>query len=224
MVHVISISRKGSKSAVNEDACLALASKGVFVVADGVGGGPSGDFASRTAVEAIEASCRDSSEPDKDLLQAIQIANRKIYQAAQDPRLTGMATTIAAVVVQADSFLVCHVGDSRVYQLGRDDGKLHALTRDHSKVIEKPNQVRKLVVSNALGVRETVKVELNRFALEDQSLILLMTDGISDVLDEPTIEGVLKRPEMSMSEKLNKMVTDCEQLGGQDDKTIICVF
>jgi serine/threonine protein phosphatase PrpC len=72
MYHVVSISQKGSKSSVNEDACIALSNKGIFVVADGVGGGPSGDFASRTLVEEVEHICSSGDDPENDLLAQTQ--------------------------------------------------------------------------------------------------------------------------------------------------------
>ena len=173
MVHVVTISQKGSKSAVNEDACLAIANKGIFVVADGVGGGPSGDFASRTLVQEIESLCEASDNPEEDLLGAIQSANLKIYQAGQDPKLNGMATTVAAIVLRGESLLVCHVGDSRVYLLR--NGDMSPLTRDHSKTIAK-NDVQKQVVTNALGIRESVKVEINRYPYSMGDQLLLMTE------------------------------------------------
>ena len=221
MVHVVTLSQKGSKSAVNEDACLALASKGVFVVADGVGGGPSGDFASRTLVQEIEALCTVSENPEHDLIQAIQNANLKIFRAGQDPSLNGMATTVAAIVLQSDSLLVCHVGDSRVYLLR--NGDMSALTRDHSKTIDK-NDVKKQVVTNALGLRESVKVEINRFPYVKGDQLLLMTDGISDAVSEQRIHELLTRAGPSTSEKLNALVDESVHLGGKDDKTVLCVF
>ncbi|RLT97957.1 PP2C family protein-serine/threonine phosphatase [Ketobacter sp.] len=221
MVHVVTLSQKGDKSAVNEDACLALASKGVFVVADGVGGGPSGDFASRTLVQEIEALCATSDQPEEDLLQAIQSANLKIYQAGQDPKLNGMATTVAAIVIQGESLLVCHVGDSRVYLLR--NGDMSALTRDHSKLIAK-NDVQKQVVTNALGIRESVKIEISRFSHLIGDQLLLMTDGISDVVNERRMHQLLSVEGRSTSEKLKSLVEESEMAGGKDDKTVLCVF
>lgn len=221
MVHVVTLSQKGEKSAVNEDACLALASKGVFVVADGVGGGPSGDFASRTLVQEVETLCAGSDQPEEDLLQAIQNANLKIYQAGQDPKLNGMATTVAAIVIQGESLLVCHVGDSRVYLLR--NGDMSALTRDHSKVIAK-NDVQKHVVTNALGIRESVKIEINRFSRLAGDQLLLMTDGISDVVNEQRIHELLSVVGRTTSEKLKSLVEESEVTGGKDDKTVLCVF
>ncbi|MEE2731834.1 MAG: protein phosphatase 2C domain-containing protein [Pseudomonadota bacterium] len=221
MVHVVTLSQKGEKSAVNEDACLALASKGVFVVADGVGGGPSGDFASRTLVQEVETLCAGSDQPEEDLLQAIQNANLKIYQAGQDPKLNGMATTVAAIVIQGESLLVCHVGDSRVYLLR--NGDMSALTRDHSKVIAK-NDVQKHVVTNALGIRESVKIEINRFSHLAGDQLLLMTDGISDVVNEQRIHELLSVVGRTTSEKLKSLVEESEVTGGKDDKTVLCVF
>ena len=222
MVHVVTLSQKGTKSAVNEDACLALANRGVFVVADGVGGGPSGDFASRTLVEEIEAVCASSQNPEEDLLQAIQSANLKIYQAGQNPKLNGMATTVAAVVLSGESLLVCHVGDSRVYLLRNDD--MSPLTRDHSKLVEKAHDVKKQVVTNALGIRESVKVEINRFSYVRGDQLLLMTDGISDAVSDQRIYELLSDDERSITEKLKSLVEESELMGGKDDKTVLCVF
>ncbi|MBA54658.1 MAG: hypothetical protein CMK89_09400 [Pseudomonadales bacterium] len=221
MVHVVTLSQKGSKSAVNEDACLALANKGIFVVADGVGGGPAGDFASRTLVQEIEGFCIGSSNPEEDLLEAIQAANLKIFQAGQDPKLTGMATTIAAIVLRNESLLVCHVGDSRVYLFR--NGDMSALTRDHSKLIAK-NEVQKQVVTNALGIRESVKVEINRFSFSTGDQLLLMTDGISDAVDDRRIHELFTLSGRSTSEKLRSLIEESERSGGKDDKTVLCVF
>lgn len=222
MVHVVSISHKGTKSAVNEDASIALAHRGIFVVADGVGGGPSGDFASRLLVDEIDGMCREGDSPEEDLLLAIQVANEKIFSAAQDPRLNGMATTLVGVVVSSDSLLVCHVGDSRVYRLRAD--QLSALTRDHSKLVDKGNDIQKQVVTNALGVRESVKVEVNRFDFKQGDLLLLMTDGISDVLEDSDILEIVSDGSRSVSERLMQLVSSSEDRGGKDDKTVLCVF
>lgn len=222
MVHVISVSRKGTKSTVNEDAFLSIPAKGIYVVADGVGGGPAGDFASRTVVQEIEGLCKESVSPEDDLLSAIQAANHKIFEAAQSPRLNGMATTVAAAVISQGSVFVCHVGDSRVYNWA--NGKLVRLTRDHIRLIEKSDDSRKWVVSNALGVRRSVKVEFQRFEYQAGSSLLLMTDGVSDLLDDGAMETTLGQSESSMSDKLNKLIELSESLGGQDDKTIVCVF
>lgn len=222
MVHVVSLSQKGTKSAVNEDACLALASVGVFVVADGVGGGPSGDYASRTLVQEIEAVCSGTENPEADLLQAIQSANLKIYEAGQDPKLNGMATTVAAIVLQGESLSVYHVGDSRVYLLR--NGDMSALTRDHSKLISKGNDVTKQVVTNALGLRESVKVEINRFSLLSGDQLLLMTDGISDAVSEMRMHELWSVAGRSSTEKLKSLIEESEQSGGKDDKTVLCVF
>lgn len=206
---------------MNEDACLALAREGIFVVADGVGGGPSGDFASRTLVQEIESTCAGIDCPEQGLIEAIQSANLKIYQAGQDPRLNGMATTVAAIVVQKSSLLVCHVGDSRVYLIR--NGDMSALTKDHSKRIEK-NDVQKVVVTNALGVRESVKIEINRFPYMAGDLLILMTDGISDVVSEQKMFELLSASGRSTSEKLKSLVDESELAGGKDDKTVVCVF
>ena len=122
-MRAVTLSKQGFKSEKNEDACLVLNNKCLYVVADGVGGGPRGDFASRTLVDEIYRLCALSdsdSSIEKVLIKAIQNANRLIYDAAQAPDLNGMATTLVCAVVRSGRLVVMHAGDSRAYRL-RDD-------------------------------------------------------------------------------------------------------
>lgn len=219
----ISLSKKGTKSETNEDASLVIANKNIFVVADGVGGGPSGDFASRALVDHIYNACSDIDPvTESTLLLAIQAANREIVSAAQDSERIGMASTVACAAVFNNQLITMHVGDSRIYRM--HDGYMQQLTDDHIKQVQKPDGSIKQVVSNALGVRPKIKVDVKHYDWSDDDVLLLFSDGITDVLEDDEIYSVLENKNKMVSEKLNQLISICEEMGGRDDKTVIYAF
>lgn len=80
------------------------------------------------------------------------------------------------------------------------------------------------MVTNALGIRESVKIEISRFSHLIGDQLLLMTDGISDVVNERRMHELLSVEGRSTSEKLKSLVEESEMAGGKDDKTVLCVF
>lgn len=216
----LSLSRKGEKSDKNEDALLIMADKGLFVIADGVGGGPSGDFASRTLVEAVYQVCIGVKKVSPKLLQgAIQAANKTVFDAAQEPKLNGMATTVACALIENDSLITMHVGDSRVYRL--TDTAMQQLTRDHTKQVQKADNSVKYVVTNALGIRSDVKIEVREHPFAATDGLVLVTDGVTDVVSDELLYEILNQSDKGAVDKLNQLMVACNKLGGRDDKTIV---
>jgi len=147
-IQVASISDRGlsEKRPMNEDSFLADAGRGIFVVADGVGGADAGEVASQKAVDVLNEAFRDQvsdGEDVEDLMElAIQRANSAIHQmAAEHPRFSMMATTVVALHLDGSRATIGHVGDSRLYRLN-PDGKLLRETDDHSIVEEEVRAVR----------------------------------------------------------------------------------
>ncbi|HUI47807.1 MAG TPA: protein phosphatase 2C domain-containing protein, partial [Acidimicrobiia bacterium] len=147
----------------NEDAFLVDDQRGLFAVADGMGGHRGGEVASHTAIEALRAAVANGTP----LHDAITRANTAVLtRAAAEEELTGMGTTMtAAVAVGGHQLLVGHVGDSRAYLL--HDGTLRRATEDHSLVEEMVREGRltpeqaeshpqRAIVTRALGVDENV--------------------------------------------------------------------
>ena len=143
----------------NEDSLLVDGAHQLFAIADGMGGHRGGEVASRTAIEALRAVVASG----RSVNEAITRANEAVIErAAGDDELTGMGTTLTAVVVAGDgNLLVGHVGDSRAYLL--HDGTLRRITDDHSLVEElvrdgklTPEQAeshpRRAIVTRAIGV------------------------------------------------------------------------
>src|SRR3990167_4679032 len=132
-MQTVAFSQKGTKSEANEDACLSLASRGLFAIADGVGGGPSGELASRAVVNALYESFRDGVISEAAVVESIQQASAFIYEASLSQNRRGMASTVV-VGWKSDQRVMCfNVGDSRIYRVR--NGVIEQLTRDQTRQI-----------------------------------------------------------------------------------------
>lgn len=121
----------------NEDNLLALPDRGLYLVADGVGGRLGGEVASQTVVDVFSIVFSQQHHEDlrKVIENTIEFCNQKIFEdALSNPDLNGMATTIALLAVEGMRAIIAHVGDSRVYRFDRKG--LICLTEDHSEVSE----------------------------------------------------------------------------------------
>jgi PPM family protein phosphatase len=195
-LHVASITDRGlsQKRPLNEDSFLADAARGIFAVADGVGGAEAGEVASKTAIEVLDEAFRHGlgdGDDVEDLMElAIQRANASIHQMAKEhPRFSMMATTIVSLHLDGKKATIGHVGDSRLYRISAD-GRLHRETTDHSIVEEEvqagrmtpeqaANHPSKNVISRALGAEESVEVDMKTMEIEDGTTFLLCSDGIT---------------------------------------------
>ena len=124
----------------NEDNYLMLADRGLFIVADGMGGHAAGEVASEMAVRTIAREVGslqglDDGAVGERLAHAIRTANDAIYQrTVAEPEKRGMGTTVTVLALLPNRYLVGQVGDSRAYLLRGD--RIEQLTRDHSYVQE----------------------------------------------------------------------------------------
>lgn len=224
----------GRKRTANEDAVFADPARKVFVVADGLGGLPGGEVASRIAARRIgEVLVRlDRTLPAREtVLAAVRDANRAILEnAANDPRLTGMGTTVVLALGLEDSFLVGHVGDSRAYLLR--EKHLSALTRDHSVVRELLDAGRitaeaarhhpqRNVVTRTLGSGGG-EPDLRTVETQPGDRLLLCSDGLTEMLADPEIEQVLIRFAEPMR-CCRELVARANDRGGLDNITVVVV-
>lgn len=238
-IQVASVSDRGlsEKRPMNEDSFLADAERGIFAVADGVGGADAGEVASQTAVEVLNEAFRhrlNDSEDVEDLMElAIQRANSSIHQmAVEHPRFSMMATTIVALHLSGSKATFGHVGDSRLYRLS-PDGQLIRETADHSIVEEEVragrmtpeqavNHPSKNVISRALGAEDSVEVDMKTIEVEDGTAFLLCTDGITRHIPDNEIRELLlsgQTPESLCAE----MKERCYQRGAEDNLTAVIV-
>lgn len=213
----------------NEDSLIIDGAHELFAVADGMGGHRGGEVASRTAIEALRAAVASGQAVD----QAITSANDAVFErAAENSELTGMGTTLTAVVVSgARELLVGHVGDSRAYLL--HDGALKRITDDHSLVEElvregrlTPEQAeshpRRSVVTRAIGVDAAVEVDLYPLPVTNGDRVLICSDGLTTMVRETDVERLL-RSEADPQRAAEILVDAANRAGGEDNTTVVVI-
>ena len=193
----------------NEDALLARPERGVFAVADGLGGHPAGDVASLTAISSLDHAELSGSSSDGDLHAATQAAHAAVTAAAdEEPGRTGMGTTLVLAVVDGSTAKILHVGDSRAYLL--DDGGLRALTQDHGV---------NGYLSQALGLDRAVEPDGVEVECSTGSRLLLCTDGLTNMVDDPAIQDLLRQGDAQHA--CDGLVEAALANGGIDNVTVI---
>ncbi len=212
----------------NEDGYVVDRRLQLFAIADGMGGHRAGEVASATALEALRASVASGTG----IGDAITSANAAVFsKATDDESLSGMGTTLTALIPDADGVLVGHVGDSRAYLLR--DGELRQLTTDHSLVQEFIREGRlteeqaavhpqRSIITRALGVEADVEVDVYPVRLRAGDRLLLCSDGLSTMLRNDDIAGLLRR-ESDPTRAANLLVDAANAAGGEDNITTVVV-
>lgn len=238
----------GRKRKHNEDAYLLDAERGLFVVADGMGGHAAGEVASHLTVESIQEFI-SGTEDDHDntwpfgynnrysvdgnrLSTAVERANEKVMRAVVNrPELKGMGTTVVAALFDEKRVTLVHVGDSRAYLLR--DSELRRLTDDHSWVQEQVNagilseeEARshplKNVVTRALGGGAHVAVDLIEIPIGEGDRYLLCSDGLTGMVSDEEILDALTSPR-TPEQIVRGLVDLANERGGVDNITAILV-
>lgn len=237
MPEIITFSKSdiGLKRFNNEDAFVAKPEKGLWVVADGMGGAAAGEVASKifaeTAVEVFSETERGAEKETLELIQRVfQLANERILKrASQNPQYEGMGCTAELMTFSNQKYLLGHVGDSRTYLLR--EGQLRRLTRDHSFVQDQmdrnlitPAEAKRHslrhVILRAVGVHETLAVDLIRGRSLPGDLFLLCSDGLTDMVEDITIEDILSLS-LDLPLKGEKLIELAKSAGGYDNITLI---
>jgi protein phosphatase len=215
-----------------------------MLVADGVGGAAAGEIASRTAIHALVDLVIETpdwimrlDEPlAREVLQRTerrfqQVREVLVEKAKANPALRGMATTMTIACSLGPELLTAHVGDSRAYVFRRG-GRLERLTRDQTMAQSladtgaiRQDEVAKSpyrnVLTSALATRGAfVQVELKRSRLEDGDQLLLCSDGLTDMVSDETIAGVLSAARSS-AEACRRLVDLALEAGGKDNVTVV---
>lgn len=224
------------KRPVNEDSFLVDTKHRIFVVADGVGGAQSGEIASRIAVETIVEAFRDKrpDEDAEDLMEiAIQRANDRIYRlSAENSKIDMMATTIVALHLDDQRATIGHVGDSRLYRL-TPKGELRRETEDHTIVEDEVRAGRmsaeeaaahpaRNVISRALGAETLVEVDTKTIEVEDGTIFLLCSDGITRHISDGELHEILARA-ADLQTTCDELKRLCYERGAEDNLTAVIV-
>lgn len=226
----------------NEDAALFDDSTGLGVLADGMGGYNAGEVASGMATQFIQSEmARWLTEAGglagpREIRRALEIcvdnANLAILNAAiSNPRYAGMGTTLVVGVFQGESLLVGHVGDSRCYRMRH--AQLVQLTKDHSLLQEQidaglltPEQaaisLNKNLVTRALGVDDSVMLEINEHLVAAGDTYLMCSDGLSDMVTDAEIATILQMP-LPLERRAKCLIDAANAHGGRDNITVLLV-
>ncbi|HEU4588203.1 MAG TPA: Stp1/IreP family PP2C-type Ser/Thr phosphatase [Gemmatimonadales bacterium] len=221
----------------NEDNYLMLSDRGVFIVADGMGGHAAGEVASEMAVRITSreiGSIRGLSEDQagERVRHAIQSANDAIFNrtlSEKDKR--GMGTTATVLVLMRGRYLVGQVGDSRAYLLR--NGVLSQLTKDHSYVQEQvdaglltPEQARvhpySNVITRCVGASVDVVPDLYFGTLQTGDIVLLASDGLTGMLEDEQLVKILQS-EGDPQTWVDRLVNEANRRGGLDNITAIVI-
>lgn len=215
----------------------------VFLVADGVGGNEAGDVASRLGADTIEefllntfrrfatAPSTDGQAALLELQAALRRADARLFdEAGRHPEWRGMATTLTMAIVSGRRLFVAHVGDSRCYLYS--DGALRRLTTDHTFAAElaragviteaeRAHHPWRHVVTNVLGGSEHgVRAEVNLLDLHPGDVLLLCSDGLSDMVPDAAIAAVLAA-EADPEAACRRLIDAANANGGKDNVTAV---
>ncbi len=233
-----SVTDIGQKRSVNQDYVFCCEQEigrlpNLFIVADGMGGHNAGDYASKCSVEAVTQYIRDCDETTiiSMLDHAIQHANKLIRKKAEeDSALEGMGTTFVAATVFDHRMIVANIGDSRLYVIGNE---ITQITRDHSLVEMmvqngelNPEEARfhpnKNIVTRAIGgIDDTALADFFEIDLHIGDIVLLCSDGLSNMLDDKDIFQIVKQYEPDLEAAATALVNKANEQGGKDNIAII---
>ena len=219
----------------NEDVYTIRPDIGLLAIADGVGGAPSGHVAARMAIDDVFdylSKCNPLDETSEESLgNAIKRANTLIFDTGQSSDgMKGMATTLVSVVVTNSSAVVGHVGDSRAYLFR--DSRLKRLTKDHSLVQEQldnckislkqaSNSEYGHVITRCVGKYPEVQPDVSTHSLQAGDMVLMCTDGISDVLSDSNLEDLLAEHRHNQTTLVNRLIESADENGSTDNMTAV---
>ncbi len=228
---------------INQDAFYVPLDKKmpIYIVADGMGGHKAGEVASNMAKDIIV----ENLEKNKILLnterqvlkvikESIEDANTKIYlKALENNKYRGMGTTIILCYIGKKHIYIGHVGDSRAYIIRDKTMEIEQITEDHSLVNdlvktggltieEAKNHPKKNMITRAVGSSSIIEVDLIRekYGLDD--ILLIMTDGVTNMLeDKEILEEFIGSKNLQKS--CENIIERANNLGGLDNSTIIAI-
>jgi PPM family protein phosphatase len=224
----------------NEDAFLVDVPRGVFLVADGMGGHVAGEIASGIAAQAVGVTLQEgvdrglaADDLAHSMVDSFRAADRAIAEHVQaHPETEGMGTTVTAMVICTDgTYRLGHIGDSRAYLMR--EGQLAQLSRDHTWVQREvdlgrltPSAARKHryshILTRALGADPSDDPELLGGQLEAGDLLLLCSDGLTAMVPDRPLGRILQGPG-TLEERVQEMIDVANRRGGRDNITAVIV-
>ena len=221
----------------NEDRYHCDPERGLFMVIDGVGGQAAGEKAAETALGMLRARLeRETGGTAERLREAITLANNEVHRLAEgEPDWHGMACVLTVAVVRDGRLVVGHVGDTRLYMF--HEGRVQKITHDHSPVGEREdrgeldehdamrhprrNEIFRDVGSEPHNPTDEQFIEILDLPFEDDSAILLCSDGLSDLVASTTLADMVYLYAGDPREMVSRLIDEANDEGGKDNITVV---
>jgi protein phosphatase len=199
-----------------------------------MGGHNAGDYASRFCVEFFTEHIRNSdiTSPIALIEEAITVTNDKLYEKSkQQADYEGMGTTFVAATICDNVMYVANIGDSRLYVISNE---IIQITEDHSLVQamvktgeldkdEAKSHPNKNIITRALGTNETAQPDFFEVELDEGDIVLLCSDGLTNMLNDETIEKIIRENADNLQAATEILVKQANENGGKDNITVIIV-
>lgn len=226
--------RKGNEDAFHADA---NEYRGLFIVADGMGGHAAGEVASRMSVETISADLAglrdlESAEALEQVAESLRRANHAVYErTVLEREKLGMGSTASVLLLSDERYIVGHVGDSRIYVLR--DGELRQITHDHSLVQERvdagllsPEEARHHpqgnVITRCVGVAAEIEPDVMDGEVRWGDIFLLASDGLTGMVDDRRLQQLLTS-RATPARLVDALIAEANGRGGIDNITVVVV-
>lgn len=223
----------------NEDSIITRPDLGLAVLADGMGGHQAGEVASAMAIDLVNQFFENAAQRSGKLnyseivSDSIMLANSAIFELSKNkPDCAGMGSTVVVTFFDGDKVYVGHVGDSRLYRFR--DGDLQQVTEDHSLVQELVSRgllskeeaiesTNKNLVTRALGIDESVEIDVAEEDWKPGDIYLLCSDGLNDVLRDEEISNIVASSKDNLEQALDTLIKTVNEKGGPDNVSIILI-
>jgi protein phosphatase len=209
----------------NEDAVLELPARGLWAVADGMGGHACGDVASRTVVDSLAAiaAAANLEQYVAGACSRLRLVNQQLRTEALTRKVSVIGSTVVALLACGGEAGFLWAGDSRLY-LCRN-GRLQQLTRDHSQAEEMKSfgpalgHAAPSGITRAVGAADTIELEQRTLALRDGDMFLLCSDGLSNPVDETHIARALQAGDCKLA--VDALISLALANGGRDNVSVV---
>jgi len=238
---VAALSDKGKVRDHNEDAWFADVDRGIFIVADGLGGCAGGEVASKMVTDYLPSLLDDAVDLDyplhsqdtaNNIGRAINKLNEMVRETGREhPELSGMGSTLVLAMIRDGAVLIAHVGDSRIYLL--HDGSLSRLTRDHSVIQDMlddglitPEEAAvhpsRAIVTQCIGTQGAVSPDIRCIEFKSDDRLLLCSDGLTNMLSDTRIATILGQ-QTDLDTVSHDLIQAANDAGGDDNVTVVII-
>lgn len=207
-----------------------------FIVADGMGGHNAGEVASQSAIRFFNEYLESKSHIDENseildlLVEALNNSNLRVYEMAENnSAYNGMGTTFTVAAIVDDKMYCAHIGDSRVYIF--DQRGIRQITKDHSFVMEMVRMgkitleearvhPKRNIITKAVGIEKNMPADTYIQTLDEDSIVLICSDGLSSMVSDKDMEKILKK-RASIEKKAEMLVELANKNGGNDNISVV---